>query len=67
MRTYSVSTDTTAHACNCIGPQNGQPYCPCTMAARKVFEHNGRWVEPARGERDLGPAYPVEYFDISNA
>lgn len=37
-------------ACNCIGPQNGQPRCPCMM--RGVIQRNGRWVEP---ERDLGP------------
>lgn len=39
-------------SCHCIGPQNGQPYCPCEMKAKKVFERNGRWIEP---EKDLGP------------
>ena len=38
--------------CNCIGPQRGEPYCPCIMRARGVFKRDGRWVEP---ERDLGP------------
>lgn len=37
--------------CNCIGPQNGQPLCPCQMAG--VVIKNGRYVMP---ERDLGPA-----------
>ena len=37
--------------CNCIGPQNGQPLCPCMM--RGVRVKNGRYVMP---ERDLGPA-----------
>lgn len=23
------------NACNCIGPQNGDPRCPCMMARRK--------------------------------
>ena len=43
-----MSTD--MHACNCIGPQAGQPLCPCMM--RSVAVKNGRWVEP---KRDLGP------------
>jgi len=37
-------------ACNCIGPQNGQPLCPCQM--RGVVERDGRYVRP---EQDLGP------------
>ncbi|MGF6157787.1 hypothetical protein M2267_003046 [Ensifer sp. KUDG1] len=37
------------HACNCIGPQNGQPVCPCRM--RGVEIENGRYIE----RRDLGP------------
>ena len=39
-----------AWACNCIGPQNGQPRCPCMM--RGVVQRDGRWIET---ERDLGP------------
>lgn len=37
------------HACNCIGPQNCQPVCPCRM--RGVAIEDGRYVE----RRDLGP------------
>ena len=37
-------------ACNCIGPQNGEPLCPCQM--RSVFIEDGRWVRRI----DLGPA-----------
>ncbi len=36
--------------CGCIGPQNGEPLCPCRM--RGVFQRDGRWIMP---ERDLGP------------
>lgn len=50
---FSVSGASTFHACNCIGPQNGEPYCPCKM--RGVERRGGRWVEP---ERDLGPIEP---------
>lgn len=36
-------------ACNCIGPQNGQPLCPCMM--RGVEIKDGRYVRTV----DLGP------------
>ena len=38
------------HSCNCVGPQNGDPRCPCMM--RGLIQRDGRWVEP---EKDLGP------------
>lgn len=34
--------------CFCVGPQNGQPVCPCRM--RNVVVREGRYVE----ETDLG-------------
>lgn len=37
-------------SCNCIGPQPGQPVCPCQMAG--VTIENGRYVRRI----DLGPA-----------
>lgn len=43
-------------ACGCIGPQRGEPYCPCEMRAKRVEIINGRYVQPAR---DLGPALPA--------
>lgn len=39
--------------CNCVGPQNGQPLCPCQMA--NVIQRDGRWIER---EKDLGPVSP---------
>lgn len=30
-------------ACFCIGPQNGQPLCPCRMASVEI--RDGRYVE----------------------
>ena len=36
-------------ACNCIGPQNGDPGCPCQM--RNVSVKDGRYVKTT----DLGP------------
>lgn len=42
--------DITMQPCNCIGPQNGEPLCPCMM--RGVIKRNGRWIQP---EVDLGP------------
>jgi len=41
------------HACNCIGPQDGNPVCPCAM--RSVSIKDGRYVQIT----DLGPA-PVK-------
>lgn len=41
------------NACNCIGPQNGQPRCPCMMDT--LIQRGGRWIEP---ERDIGPVRP---------
>lgn len=40
-------------ACFCMGPQNGQPLCPCAM--KNVFIRDGRYI---RREVDLGPAPP---------
>lgn len=44
-----------ATSCGCIGPQNGEPLCPCMM--RNVEEKNGRYV---KREQDLGPVLPNE-------
>lgn len=42
--------DQNIHACGCIGPQNGQPLCPCAMRGVKIID--GRYVRV----EDLGPA-----------
>jgi len=41
--------------CNCVGPQNGEPACPCAM--RRLIKRNGRWVQP---EVDMGPIIGVD-------
>lgn len=46
-----------AHACNCIGPQNGQPRCPCLMRGVKVID--GRYVQIL----DLGPVREILNLD----
>lgn len=55
-----------SHACCCIGKQGGEPFCPCEMRARGIFKRDGRWVEPARGERDLGSALDISDFFTGN-
>lgn len=40
---------TNAQACCCMGPQYGQPLCPCQMQG--VKQRDGRYVL----ETDLGP------------
>lgn len=44
-----VCRDTPSRSCNCVGPQNGQPLCPCQMHGVEV--RNGRYVKVT----DLGP------------
>lgn len=36
--------------CNCVGPQNGEPQCPCAMRDVRIVD--GRYVRV----QDLGPA-----------
>lgn len=43
--------------CFCVGPQNGDPVCPCQM--RQVNVRNGRLVR----EIDLGPAPTARKID----
>lgn len=45
--------DQHVNSCGCVGPQNGQPLCPCKMSGVKIKD--GRYVMP---ERDLGPVSP---------
>lgn len=48
---FNTTSDVHAvHSCNCIGPQPGQPLCPCAMQG--VTIEDGRYVH----RRDLGPA-----------
>jgi len=47
--------------CACVGPQNGQPLCPCAM--RGVIVRDGRYIRP---EQDLGPAVTVTIAQGSN-
>lgn len=51
-----MSTDNSA--CNCIGAQNGEPFCPCAMRTRGIFERDGKWIEPAAKEKILGSVIP---------
>lgn len=50
-RIFELIAATSVGACLCIGPQNGEPLCPCKM--RGVVVKKGRYVIP---EQDLGPA-----------
>lgn len=54
---WGLTSDRTneVRPCNCIGPQNGDPVCPCQM--RHVSIRNGRYVRVT----DLGPA-PADRF-----
>lgn len=58
---YVHTPSSDARACGCIGPQNGQPRCPCMM--RGMRQINGRWVEVI----DHGPVKAGEEFDWGTA
>lgn len=56
-------------SCNCIGPQNGEPVCPCMMHHLKIVD--GRYVQVI----DYGPVveqgkarhdYLQEILDFDN-
>jgi hypothetical protein len=52
--------DVSSRACGCMGPQNGQPRCPCMM--QNLRQINGCWVEvidhgPVRGTAEAGEAF----------
>jgi hypothetical protein len=47
-------SSTFTQSCNCMGPRNGEPKCPCMM--RNVIQRDGRWIQK---EVDLGPIRPV--------
>lgn len=49
-----LAASTQLKTCCCIGPQNGEPRCPCEM--KNVIIRNGRWIQP---EVDLGPISPA--------
>ena len=51
---YQSNNTSNAQPCFCIGPQKGQPFCPCKM--RNVTIKNGRYIE----EIDLGPVKTFE-------
>lgn len=48
--TFGIASSASgARSCFCVGPQNGQPLCPCMMS--NVSIEDGRYREI----RDLGP------------
>ena len=51
--TGAATATTVGHACMCVGPQRGEPLCPCQM--RGVIVRDGRYIKP---EQDLGPVAP---------
>jgi len=50
---WTFPVDQTTRACHCVGPQDGNPVCPCRMPALRI--QHGRYVEII----DHGPA-PAE-------
>lgn len=44
-------------ACNCMGPQNGEPFCPCMMNRLGIFKRDGKWIEPEKVVGDVKSPY----------
>lgn len=50
---WMASNPSPAHSCNCVGPQDGQPLCPCQM--RSLIIRDGKWIRP---EQVVAPVRP---------
>jgi hypothetical protein len=48
--------------CGCVGPQNGEPLCPCQM--RGIIVRDGRYIRP---EQDLGPVSTPPQSTVTGA
>lgn len=46
-------------SCNCVGPRNGEPVCPCQMRNVKIID--GRYVQV----NDLGPVPSIDAVEIA--
>jgi len=60
-RGQMAGVNSRAFSCNCIGPQNGDPVCPCMMPAHREREMHKRSHEllmKLLAERDASP-FPV--------
>ncbi|QKC99153.1 hypothetical protein [Mesorhizobium sp. NZP2298] len=56
---WQASANDNVHLCGCIGPQNGQPLCPCAMRGVKIVD--GRYVKVV----DYGPANGGKRLEIA--
>lgn len=43
-------------SCFCVGPQNGDPECPCRMRARSAFKSND-WLDGFEAGQKFAEAY----------
>lgn len=50
---YIWKSDERVHSCNCIGPQNGDNYCPCMM--RSKAQEKQKWLDDLKQVYDLVP------------
>lgn len=46
-----------SHSCACMGPQNGEPLCPCQM--RGMIQRDGKWIRPEQVIGDVIPQVPA--------
>ena len=44
---------TESAACHCMGPQNGEPFCPCMMNRLGIIKRGDKWIEPEKVVGDV--------------
>ncbi|MBZ9984903.1 hypothetical protein LB521_27605 [Mesorhizobium sp. BR-1-1-8] len=58
---WTAPANDNVRMCGCIGPQNGEPLCPCAMKGVRI--ENGRYVQII----DHGPANGGKRLEIAGA
>lgn len=57
-------TPNNINRCFCIGPQNGEPYCPCMM--KDLVQIEGAWYTRASTKKPLSISEPNEALPPSD-
>lgn len=52
-KSCSITGQPAGRLCNCVGPQDGQPLCPCQMGG--LIMRDGNWIRP---EKIVAPVRP---------
>ena len=62
---WSAINPSQSRACNCVGPQNGDPVCPCMMPAyRERKAKDDLWERVKSQDSDIVPLYLEAHVTI---